>query len=314
MLPTVALSLSPASISESGGVSSVTATLSGASSEAVVVTVGAAAGTGAVAADFALSAAKTLTIAAGSTTSAGPVTVTANGNDVDSPNKSVTVSGMVAGGNGVAAPSDVTLTLADDEVLPTVALALSSASITESGGVATVTAKLSGKSSEAVTVTVAAPGTGAVAADFALSTAKTLTIAAGTTTSAGAVTVTANDNMVSAAHKQVTVSGMVTGGNGVAAPSNVTLTLTDDDAPLVTLLLSATGIDESGASNVATVTAALSAVANVAATVTVSASPGAGTDFTLAGTKLTIAAGNTTSTGAVTITAWTTPPTRRTSR
>ena len=304
VLPTVTLALSPASITESGGVSSVTATLSGASSEAVVVTVAAAAGTGAVAADFALSAVKTLTIAAGSTTSAGPVTVTANGNDVDSPNKSVTVSGMVTGGNGVAAPSDVMLTLADDEVLPTVALSLSSASITESGGVATVTAKLSGKSSEAVTVTVAAsPGTGAVAADFALSTAKTLTIAAGTTTSVGAVTVTANDNMVSAAHKQVTVSGTVTGGNNVAAPSDVTLTLLDDDAPLVTLLLSATGIDESGASNVATVTATLSAVANVAATVTVSASPGAGTDFTLAGTKLTIAAGNTTSTGAVTITA-----------
>ena len=304
VLPTVALSLSPASVSESGGVSSVTAALSGASSEAVVVTVGAVAGTGAVAADFALSAAKTLTIAAGSTTSAGPVTVTANGNDVDSPNKSVTVSGTVAGGNGVAAPSDVTLTLTDDETLPTVTLALSSASITENGGVATVTAKLSGKSSEAVTVTVAAsPGTGAVAADFDLSTAKTLTIAAGTTTSAGAVTVTANDNTVSSAHKQVTVSGMVAGGNGVAAPSNVTLTLTDDDAPLVTLLLSASGIDESGASNVATVTAALSAVANEATTVTVSASPGAGTDFTLAGTKLTIAAGDTTSTGVVTITA-----------
>ena len=303
-LPTVTLSLSSSSVSETGGVSSVTAALSGASSEAVVVTVGAAAGTGAVAADFALSAAKTLTIAAGSTTSAGPVTVTANGNDVDSPNKSVTVSGTVAGGNGVAAPSDVMLTLADDEALPTVALSLSSSSITESGGVTTVTATLSGPSSEAVTVTVgAAAGTGAVAADFALSTAKTLTIAAGNTTSAGAVTVTANDNMVSAAHKQVTVSGVVAGGNGVAAPSNVTLTLTDDDAPLVTLLLSASGIDESGASNVATVTAALSAVANEATTVTVSASPGAGTDFTLAGTKLTIAAGDTTSTGVVTITA-----------
>ena len=304
--PTLALALSPSAVSESSGVATVTATLSGGKSgEAVTVTVAASPGTGAVAADFDLSTAKTLTIAAGSTASAGTVTVTANPNNVDSPDKQVTISGTVAGGHGLlSSPSNVTLTLTDDETLPTVTLALSSASIPENGGVATVTAKLSGKSSEAVTVTVAAsPGTGAVAADFALSTAKTLTIAAGTTTSAGAVTVTANDNMVSSAHKQVTVSGTVTGGNGVAAPSNVTLTLTDDDAPQVTLLLSATGIDESGASNVATVTAALSAVANEATTVTVSASPGAGTDFTLAGTKLTIAVGDTTSTGVVTITA-----------
>ena len=161
------LALSSSSISETGGETTVTATLSGKSSEAVVVTVGAVAGTGAAAADFDLSAAKTLTIAAGSTTSAGTVTVTANGNDVDAPDKQVTVSGTVAGGNNVADPSSLTLTLTDDDVLPTVTLALSPASITESGGVSSVTATLSGASSEAVVVTVAAAaGTGTVAADF----------------------------------------------------------------------------------------------------------------------------------------------------
>ena len=229
-LPTVTLALSPMSISESSGVSTVTATLLGASSEAVTVTVGAAAGTGAIPADFTLSSAKTLTIAAGDTASAGAVTVTANGNAVDSPNKQVTVSGTASGGNGVAAPSSRTLTLTDDETLPTVMLVLSPASISESSGVSTVTAALSGASSEAVTVTVgAAPGTGAIAADFALSGTTTLTIAAGDTASAGAVTVTANDNDVDVADKPVTVSGTVAGGNGVAAPPNVTLTLTDDD-------------------------------------------------------------------------------------
>ena len=110
-----------------------TATLSGKSSAAVTVTVAAVAGTGAVAADFALSNAATLTIAAGSTTSAGLVTVTANGNAVDSPNKSVTVSGTAAGGNGVANPPNVTLTLTDDDALPTVALKLSDSSISETG-------------------------------------------------------------------------------------------------------------------------------------------------------------------------------------
>ena len=69
--------------------------------------------------------------------------------------------GHGGGGNGAANPPDVTLTLEDDETLPTVALVLTPSSISESGGVSTVTATLSGASSEAVTVTVAAAaGTG----------------------------------------------------------------------------------------------------------------------------------------------------------
>ena len=306
-LPTVALSLSPSSISETGGVASVTATLSGKSSEAVTVTVGAEAGTGAVAADFGLSAEKTLTIAAGATASSGDVTITANGNDVDSPDKSVTVSGMVAGGNNVAAPTNVTLTLTDDETLPTLTLALSSSSVSETGGKTTVTATLSGKSSEAVTVTVgAAAGTGAVAADFGLSAAKTLTIAAGATASSGDVTITANGNDVDSPDKSVTVSGTVAGGNNVAAPSNVTLTLSDDeDLPTVALALSPTSISETG--GVASVTATLSGKSSEAVTVTVGAVAGTGAvaaDFGLSAEKtLTIAAGATDSSGDVTITA-----------
>ncbi len=236
-LPTLTLALEPASISESGGAATVTAALSHPSGAAVTVTVAAAPGTGAAAADFDLSAAKTLTIAAGSTTSAGAVTVTANGNDVDSPDKAVTVSGAAVGGNGVAAPSDVTLTLTDDEILPTVTLALSSSSIGENGGVASVTAALSGASSEAVTVTVAAaPGSYAAARDFTLSAARTLTVAAGGTASAGAVTVTANNNGLDSPNKQVTISGAVTGGNGAADAADATLTINDDDrTPTVTL-------------------------------------------------------------------------------
>ena len=305
-LPTVALALSASSITETGGISTVTATLSGPSSAAVTVTVGAAAGAGAVAADFTLSTAATLTFAAGATTSAGLVTVTANGNTVDSPNKSVTVSGTAAGGNGVANPPNLTLTLTDDDALPTVALALSSTSITETGGVSTVTATLSGPSSAAVTVTVgAAAGAGAVAADFTLSTAATLTFAAGATTSAGLVTVTANGNDVDSPNKPVTVSGAAAGGNGVTNPPNLTLTLTDDDAlPTVALALSDTSITETG--GIATVTARLSGKSSAAVTVTVAAAAGAGAvaaDFTQSGTTLTIAAGATTSAGEVTVTA-----------
>ena len=307
-LPTVSLVLSDSSISEEDGVSTVTARLSGASSEAVTVTVAAAAGTGAVAADFILSTKKTLTIAAGATASTGTVTVTANGNDVDSPNKSVTVSGMATGGNGVANPPNVTLTLEDDDALPTVSLVLSDSSISEERGVSTVTARLSHPSSWAVTVRVAAGPVSLRWRDFGLSVGRTLTIAAGATASTGAVTVTARGNRVDAPDKSVIVSGTATGGNGVANPPNVTLTLEDDDAlPTVSLVLSDSSISEEG--GVSTVTAVLAGFLRSSEAVTVTVAVAAGTgamaaDFSLSTARtLTIAAGRARSTGTVTVTA-----------
>ena len=89
-----------------------------------------------------------------------------------------------------------------------------------------------------------AAGTRAAPADFAR-TGTTLTVAAGQTTSSGRVTMTANDNMVASGSKQATVSATAAGGNGVANPSDATLTLTDDDAPQVTLALSSS-IGENG--------------------------------------------------------------------
>ena len=81
-----------------------------------------------------------------------------------------------------------------------------------------MTATLDKAAGSETTITVAAtPVAPAVAADFTLSEAKVLTIAAGATTSTGTVTITAVDNDVDAADKQVTVSGSVS-GTAVAAP------------------------------------------------------------------------------------------------
>ena len=295
--PTVSLVLSSSSVSENGGVATVTAVLSGASSAATTITVSAAAGANAVSGDFTLSATDTLTIAAGQTASTGTVTITANDNAVGSPDKQVTVSGTASGGNGVAAPASLTLTLVDDEAAPTTRLTLSPASVGEANGVSTVTATLSGVSSEATTITVSAAAvssSGADATDFTLSTAKTLTIAAGATTSTGTVTVTANPNTTDSADKQVTVSGTAAGGGGAESPSDATLTITDDDdAPTVTLSLSASTIDESGSGNSATVSATLSHPSSAATTVTVTPVASAYTVAPGAGATIVIAAGQT---------------------
>ena len=306
----VTLLLAPASIGEDGGMASVTASVAPAASEAFTVTVSALAVEPGSSSDFTLDGA-TLSFAADATESTGGVTITAVDNEVDAPDKSVTVSGAVSL-EGVTAPAAVTLTIADDDepaVMPlVVTLLLAPASIGEDGGMASVTASVAPAASEAFTVTVSAlavePGS---SSDFTLDGA-TLSFAADATESTGGVTITAVDNEVDAPDKSVTVSGAVS-LEGVTAPAAVTLTIADDDEPavmplVVTLLLAPASIGEDG--GMASVTASVAPAASEAFTVTVSAlavEPGSSSDFTLDGATLSFAADATESTGGVTITA-----------
>ena len=107
--------------------------------------------------------------------------------------------------------------------------------IDEDGGESTVTARLTTAENTAnrsfdVTVTAESTTPGA----FTLS-GSTLTIAAGQPSSAGDVKITAVPNVVDA-DNVVTVSGTLSTGS--AAPTDVTVTITDDDeapsAPTVT--------------------------------------------------------------------------------
>ena len=304
--PTVTLNLSSSSISENGGSANVTASLSAPSSQAVTVVASASPVSPAVSGDFTLTSNKTLTIAPGSTTSTGAVTITGVDNKVDAPDKSVAVSATVSGSDGVSAPSSQTLTITDDEATPTVTLNLSSSRISENGGSANVTASLSAPSSQAVTVVASvSPVSPAVSGYFTITSNKTLTIAPGSTTSKGTVTITGVDNGVDAPNKKVSVSATATNSLGVSGPASVTLTIIDDEAtPTVTLSLNSSSISEDGGA--ANVVASLSGPSSQAVTLTVSATPVSSTVsgyFTITSNKtLTIAAGSTTSTGAVTIT------------
>ena len=123
MMPSVTLQLMPTSISENGGSSTVTASLSHTSTATTTVTVSAAAVSPAVSGDFSLSSNKTLTIGAGQSTSTGTVTITANNNGVDAPNKTVMVTGTATNSEGVTGPSNVTLTIRDDDATPVITTA-----------------------------------------------------------------------------------------------------------------------------------------------------------------------------------------------
>ncbi len=132
-------------------------------------------------------------------------------------------------GNAESRTSDPTAAVAAASAR-VVTLVLAPGTISENGGVSTVTATVSPASPAAFTVEVAAaPVAPAVATDFTLSTTPTLSFAAGATASTGTVTITAVNNDLDAADKEVTVSGTVTGGTNVPDPAAATLTITDDD-------------------------------------------------------------------------------------
>ena len=132
------------------------------------------------------------------------MTVTGVDDPTDGPDKSVTVSAPVSGDSGVSDPSSVTLTIADDDAAPTVALSLASSSIPENGGSTTVTATLSHPSSAATTVTVTA-----VTGLYTVGSDTTVVIASGETSNAAdSVTITAvNDAIDNVDDRVVTVTG-----------------------------------------------------------------------------------------------------------
>ena len=231
-------------------------------------------------------------------------------NNVDEPDRMVVLeatdswvnSGYLDGTTYPRGPNP-SLTIIDDDEAPTATLALSPASIRESDDagtagiddhVSTVTASLSHPSSEATTVTVSPAVTG----DFTLSGNRVLTIPARQTRSTGTVTVTANDNNVDAADKDVTVSAVAANTQGIAGdPPDLTLMIRDDEAtPTVTLVLDPNSIDEDAGST--TVKATILYPSSHATVVTITAAPD---DFTVSGT-LTIPAGQTES-GTATLTA-----------
>ena len=301
------LVLTPASISENAGVSTVTATLDRTTSAATTITVSAAAVAPAVSGDFTLTG-TTLTIPAGTTTSTGTVTITASDNDMDAPDKSVTVSGTATG--EVANPSDVTLTIADDDDTPT--LSIDAPSMTEgNSGTATLTftVTLSRASAQTVTVGYADAGTGTATSgtDYTL-TAGTLTFAAGTTTQTIDVMVTGDVLDEADETIALTLSNPV---NATLATATGTGTVTDDDATPTLAIDSPSVTEGTGATGgTLTFTVSLSAASGRQVSVAYAHTGGtatSGTDYTaLSAGRLTFEAGTTTQTIDVTVTGDTT--------
>ncbi len=109
--------------------------------------------------------------------------------------------------------------------LPQATLALAASSIAENGGNTTVSASLDLAVASAFTVTIATDSDAVTLGDNAQ-----LSVAAGSTTSTGTVTLSAVDDTLYTGDRTVMVSGALSPGAQAIAPADVALTVTDDDA------------------------------------------------------------------------------------
>ncbi len=245
----------------------------------------------------------TLTFLPGALYATETLTITAVDNAADEPDQTITISATVTEGRGIRTPTPLELTIVDDDLMsPEVALVLTPPRVRE-GLVSTVTAVTSGPLDDEATITVSAsPGHADTRPDdFVLSANTVLTIPAGGTTSTGTVTIATVDDPLSAGSRSrvVTVSGTMTGGGGVADPADQSLTVLEDDPRMRLHLITTPSTIEEG--EVSTIT--LRAVQPVPADVTVTVMHFSDAVELSADPVLMIAAGETESTGVVTLTA-----------
>lgn len=284
--PSVTLGIAPASIAEAAGTATVMVTLSAISGLDVTVDL-AFSGTATNNDDYTRSDTQ-IVILAGRTS--GTVTLTAVQDLLDETNETIVVDiNNVANGTELT-PQQDSVSIADDDPLPSVTLSILSTTIVEALGTTTVTATLSAISGQDVTVALGFTGTALNVTDYTCS-ATQIVIAAGSLT--GAITLTTVQDILDETNETIVVDvNSVTNGTELLT-QQVTATITDDDAaPSVTLSLLPTTILE--AAGTATVTATLSAVSGQDVTVDLAFSGTALNvfDYTRTGTQIVILAGS----------------------
>ena len=305
--PTVSLSVDSNTVSEGDGVGArtVTVTLSNTASDNVTVGLSTSGTTTGGGVDYTLNS-NSLLIAAGSTTASTTLDISEDllieGTETIIVDISSVTNSIGITENGVQTE---TINLTDNEAGPTVSIS-SSSPIAENGGVSTVTATMSAAAAQSTTINLLFSGTADNGTDY-LQSASSITIAAGNTS--GSVTVTGvNESFNDEAETVIVDIDTVSGGNGASesGTQRETITITDDDpAPTVSLSISVASVTESTGANAVTLTATMSAVAESSTSVTLSlsgtATEGAGTDYTINSSTITIAAGNTTGTAQLSI-------------
>lgn len=230
-----------------GATATVTVQLSGPSARVVTVDYGASDGTAAGGSDYS-AASGALTFAPGQTTATFGVGLLDDGLDEGGETVLLVLSNPTNGTLGD--PNAATLTIGDNDAPPTVQVATAAVSVPENGGSAVVTVTLSVASGQGVTVGFGTVGETAVAGTDFTATSGTLTFAPGETSQTVRVPVLDNGSMTGNRTLRVELSDPVNGALGAAA---TTVTIVDDELPLVAFATAAVTVAEDGGEAVLTV-------------------------------------------------------------
>ncbi len=247
--PEVTIKLMPEMILEAGGITAISAHLSGASSAETMIEISSAAIFPAQDSDYTLSANPILSIAPGEISSTGLVTITAEDNSVEEPNKIVKVSGQVANTLGVTGPLDglkaiATLTILDDDKATGFALEVDPIMVNENGGSReiTVTANLDvQRSMETVIMISVDGGTATVGEDFEAIPPFPLIISPNQLQGTETFTLTPMNDFIHELDEKITIHGR--GPTPELSETRTSLTILDDD-PLITLAIQDTVVFE----------------------------------------------------------------------
>ena len=196
----------------------------------------------------------------------GWVTIAAVDNDVDAPDRTVTVSAAATNAQGVVSPRAVALTIVDDDEPPV--LSIGDAQAAE-GDAALVFAVTLDRAAAEVTVDWATvDGTAQAGTDYAAGSGS-LRFSAGETS--GTVSVSVLGDSVDEPDETFTVRLLNASGATLGDGAGTGTIADDDDAPVVTLVLTPDVIDEAGGTS--RVTARLDRPSSADTTVTVTAAP-----------------------------------------
>ncbi len=287
--PTVTLTGTTSIAENAAGVATLTAMLSNVATSVVTVTItytGTAAG-----ADYA-SSSVTIIIPAGSLT--GTVTIDPTDDIIYEGSETVIADiTSVTGGNGAteSGTQTATVTITDDETIPTVTLSGTASIAENAAGVATLTATLSVATTAATNITITYTGT-ASGADYATSSV-TIIIPAGSLS--GTVTIDPTDDIIYEGSETVVADiTSVTGGNGATESGTQTATVTiTDDETIPTVTLSGTASIAENAAGVATLTATLSVATTTATTITITyTGTASGADYATSSVTIIIPSGS----------------------
>ena len=286
--PTLSVAVNPAAIAEAAGSSTLTVSTGGttfASDQTIAL---ALAGTATKGDDYTISS-ESLTLAAG----AGSVTatVTAVQDTFDEPNETVLIT---ASRNSVTIGTQQTVTITDDDAAPTLSVAVSPDTIAEAAGASTVTVSSTSTFASDQTIALTLAGTATKGDDYTIS-AESLTLTAGQTSVTA--TVTAVQDVIDEPDETVLITAT---HNSVAIGTQQTVTITDDDAPTLSLAVGPTTIDEAAGASTVTVSSTSTFSSDQTIALTLAGTATKGDDYTISAESLTLTAGQTSVSATIT--------------